>query len=63
MAAVVAARGEVLVCGVLLAVALGLVWLLFLRCCARCAVFSLLWGTLLLLLLGTAVCLLKAGYG
>ena len=63
VAAVVAARGEVLVCGVLLAVALGLVWLLFLRCCARCAVFSLLWGTLLLLLLGTAVCLLKAGYG
>ena len=37
-----AARGEVLVCGLLLAVAAGLVWLLFLRCCARCAVYMLL---------------------
>ena len=42
MAAVAAARGEVLVCGLLLAVAAGLVWLLFLRCCARCAVYMLL---------------------
>jgi len=60
-AAVAAARGEVLVCGLLLAVAVGLVWLLFLRCCARCAVYLLLGSTLLLLLLATALCSVKAG--
>ena len=61
VAAVAAARGEVLVCGLLLAVAVGLVWLLFLRCCARVAVYVLLGSTLLLLLLATALCSVKAG--
>jgi len=60
-AAVSAARGEVLLCGVVLAALLGLGWLLFLRFCARFTVYLLLTLTLLVLLLATALCVVKGG--
>ena len=56
-----AARGEVLLCGVVLAALLGLAWLLFLRFCARFTVYLLLTATLLVLLLATALCVVKGG--
>lgn len=58
---VVAARGEVITCGLVLPVLLGLLWLVFLRLAARCTVHLLLCGVGLSLLAAAAMCALKGG--
>ena len=57
----IAARDEILLCGVGLAAIGGLLWLLFLRLFARLAVMSLLVLSSIALLLASALCALRGG--
>ena len=51
---------EVLLCGVGLAIVMGLGWHFLLRCCAGVAIWLILWSTVIALLASTAFCALKA---
>ena len=59
-ASTIASAGEVVLCGVVLAVVVSAAWLLFLRLCARFTVWLLLGTTTLILLVATALCAAKA---
>ena len=54
------AQLEVLVCGVGLAMLLGIVWLVFLRCFAALTVWFVLWATAATLLLSAIFCAFRA---
>ena len=54
------AQLEVLVCGIGLAVLLGIVWLVFLRCFASLTVWLVLWATAAALLAAAVFCAFRA---
>ena len=58
---IIAARDEVLLCGVGLAVLGGILWLAFLRLCASLAVWAVLVSTAGTMLIASALCALRGG--